>query len=175
VTITDEQIELLRRAIRAEILSHPNPRLNELPLPTDLPAEHIVLANILNGELKPSVFKCTGKDFFGKLEEAAFEFASAMEKHGIPFERWLGAIAAAVRDQGFTGDKIEQTLIDWRDLEASIPTWEVQSHGDRIHELARSRGIINVLTRVESELRVGAVGPDEAIEFLRARLVELEK
>jgi hypothetical protein len=167
LSLHESLAETVTRAVR-EVAFFDEPRPPAYPPPQDLEAERIVLVNVLETSSVPGDFlPLTSADFFDGRMGFLFECAEIhVQRYGsLNRSRLELALALKYRiDDGIARRLVERVILET----PSVPFPFEQAR--RIHDLARLRGLLRELARLDAGARVGALPPALVADDLEVAL-----
>jgi replicative DNA helicase len=155
----------LRRVIREEqLLAGPPSCPHEVPPPSALASEEIVLSALLCGYLSvPEVAPLAAEHLYSEINRALF---AALEAAPTDEAFEPEVLVAALREQGVIGpdSALEARIVALRDGVPWVANW--RDHRDLIVETARCRRVLEVGGAALTAARIGSIGADECIRRL---------
>jgi hypothetical protein len=141
------------------------PSKPSLALPTDNNAERIVASALLYGSAVPSLLPCSTWDFADPLCRAVMSHAEALEQlDKLGGELDVELLTKAVARRGVPAERVRPEIVR---LKWDVPVvYDLESHAERIVELAMRRRVIDLMQRLDTAWRLDESIPPQVVPML---------
>lgn len=161
--------------VRCELLMH-GPQIAELPPPSDIASERLIISALLSGDATPETVRpLVAEDFFVPLHQVLFASVEALAESGKRMSadpHSMALVVTALRAQGVGGrveDWIDHLLL-LRDGEPFLV--DLSRAVARVLETSNARSLSSSVRAIDQRLRLGMVSSEQALAELN--LLEIQ-